>query len=179
MTISSTLQTTRPSTGYVDIDRKKSAANATTKPENIIYTGDKKTSHNSTQQTQLQRAELASHSQSPNGMPSTPSTRARQQSACSSAYLTLSCAQSWCVREMRQIMLWKKRISSRTHSLMKTPRACWLTIDCLSCESVTSVIHPQHDKSDTNTIGQTHIDNRILHFLCLARLRSIALRLDA
>lgn len=130
----STLQTTRPSTGYVNIENK-SAANATTKTENIICTGDKKTNRNSfTQQTQLQRAELASHSQSPNGMPSTPSTRARQQSACSSAYLTLSCAQSWCVRETRQIMLWKKRISSRTHSLMKTPRACWLTIDCLSCK---------------------------------------------
>jgi hypothetical protein len=32
--------------------------------------------------------------QSPNGIPSTPSTNALQQSACNSAYFTLSCAQS-------------------------------------------------------------------------------------
>jgi hypothetical protein len=71
--------------------------------------------------------------QSPRGMASSSSLKDFQFSAPNSAYLTRSCDHSWCILLTLYWDAWKCTISSRTHSLMKTPRACWSTIDCLSC----------------------------------------------
>ena len=81
----------------------------------------------------ISRSSLDITAYSPPGMLSTSSARARQLSACSSAYLTRSCAQSWCSLPMLYWVFWKKRSSSRMHSFMKMPRACWATMDSLSC----------------------------------------------
>lgn len=66
-------------------------------------------------------------------MPSSSSRSRRQLSASISAYLTRSWAQSWFHRETWYCVDWKVMSSSRMHSLTKTERLCWLTMDSLSC----------------------------------------------
>ena len=70
---------------------------------------------------------------SPSGIPSSPSISRRQLSASTSAYLTLSCAQSWLHRATWYCDAWKYRSSSRMHSLTKTERLCCRTMLSLSC----------------------------------------------
>lgn len=77
---------------------------------------------------------------SPSGIPSSSSISRRQLSASTSAYLTLSCAQSWLHRDTWYCDAWKYRSSSRTHSFTKTERLCWRTMLSLSCCSVSTVL---------------------------------------
>jgi hypothetical protein len=95
----------------------------------------------STIQMQRNNAQTSMHETgyySPSGMCSSSSLNCFQLSACNSEYFTRSCAQSWFQRLMWNCVFWKKISSSRMHSLMKTPRACWVTINSLSCGAIST-----------------------------------------